>query len=269
MELKRGMISVEHQISYSCISHAGKCRTQNQDNYICADGWRGPKGVSSVSINEGVLKVGETNVLFGVFDGLGGEECGETASLLAAQEAGKAVIEDNSEEALRDLCFRMNEKICRYASEHGISSMGTTAAMLCFSDNGAALCSIGDSRIYRYRSGELVQLSVDHTGIAAYGVKPPLYQYLGIPPDEMTIDPYTAVTQYEDRDIYLICSDGLTDMLGDEQLRSILVQEGSEKDRVAGSSAKGAAGRMLSQALDQGGRDNITIILCEVRLAER
>ncbi len=258
---------MEHQISYSCISHAGKCRTQNQDNYICADGWRGHEEASSVSIKEGMLKVSKTNVLFGVFDGLGGEECGETASLLAAQEAGKTVIEDNPEETLRGMCSMMNEKICRYAAEHGISSMGTTAAMLCFSDSGAALCSIGDSRIYRYRSGELVQLSVDHTGIAAYGVKPPLYQYLGIPPNEMIIDPYTTVTQYEDRDIYLICSDGLTDMLGDEQLRSIFVQESSEKDRGAGSIVKGAAGRMLSQALDQGGRDNITIILCEVRLA--
>ena len=87
-------------------------------------------------------------------------------------------------DTLRGLRLRMNEKVCSYAAEHEVASMGTTAAMLYFTGREATVCNIGDSRIFRFRSGEIIQLSVDHTGIAAYGVKHPLYQYIGIPAEK-------------------------------------------------------------------------------------
>ena len=70
--------------------------------------------------------------------------------------------------------------------------MGTTAAILAFTGNGVTLCNIGDSKIFRFCDGELEQISKDHVTVAAYGVKPPLSQNLGISPTELIIDPYLA-----------------------------------------------------------------------------
>ncbi|MCD8157265.1 MAG: hypothetical protein LUD53_07575, partial [Clostridiales bacterium] len=115
-----------------------------------------------------------------------------------------------------------------------------------------AICNIGDSRIFRLSKGQMEQLSMDHVGVAPYGRKPPLSQNLGIPPTEMLIEPYAATAAYREGDIYLICSDGLTDMLSTNQIAQVLGQYPIET----------AAGCLLEKALERGGRDNITIILC-------
>ena len=96
---------------------------------------------------------------------------------------------------------------------------------------------------------------MDHIAVAAFGVKPPLSQNLGIPSDELVIDPYLARGTYHDGDIYLICSDGLTDMVTTEEISEVLttgcIQKGIET--------------LLGNALENGGKDNVTIILLEVQ----
>lgn len=242
---------MDYKVLYSCVSHAGRCRRMNQDNFIC-DG-RYMDGVTADFPIDGCLENGRPAVL-GVFDGMGGEERGEMAALLAAQEASGITWQNRPSEDLRMYCRKANARICRFADQNGIQAMGTTAALLAFSQKGITLCNIGDSRIFRFTDSGLEQLSVDHVAAAAYGCKPPLSQNLGIPPTEMLIDPYLADLPYEEGDVYLICSDGLTDMLSPDEITEILKNADFDE----------AAGRLLEGALENGGRDNITAILCKI-----
>lgn len=244
---------MEYNISYSCISHKGKLRTINQDNFICNGDYI---KIDDFEIEYPLIGAvsSKTPTFFGVFDGLGGEERGEIASYIAAKtastiEIGKDIISD-----LLQFCQKANTDICDNANESGVSAMGTTAAILAFTGNGVTLCNIGDSRIFRFCDGVLEQISKDHVAVSAFGVKLPLSQNLGIPPNELIIEPYLAQGAYNDRDIYLICSDGLTDMVTNEEITEVLGSKTIDE----------AITELLDRALCKGGRDNITIVLCKI-----
>lgn len=231
----------------------GKCRSMNQDNFICANKFMDDSDESITFPLTGYITC-EYPTLMGVFDGMGGEECGEVASLLAVQIASEVSIGEKPIEDLLNFCKNANERICEYASANGIMTMGTTAAILAFTDNEIALCNIGDSKIFRFVDKKLEQISVDHYTVAVHGLKNPLSQNLGIPESEMIIDPYVARGKYNDGDVYLICSDGLTDMVTVEDITQILTETEFNE----------AVNILLNTALDNGGKDNITIILCKV-----
>ncbi len=249
---------MKYNIFYSCISHIGKCRHMNQDNFSCDRVYMQPMQAQMQFPLNGVLQ-SDSPSLLGVFDGMGGEECGEIAAWLAAKESSGVVVGDNPTEELRVLCRKANREICRYAGQNGVLSMGTTAALLAFGKREIGLCNIGDSRIFRLRGSELKQLSVDHVAVAAYGRKPPLSQNLGIPPSEMVIEPYVCRHSYQDGDKYLLCSDGLTDMVSQDDIRRIIIESTEEE----------VAGQLVKAALFHGGRDNITVILCKVVAKKR
>jgi protein phosphatase len=204
-------------------------------------------------------KKAKENSTFGIFDGMGGEECGEVASYIAAQDAAALKIGNDAAADLSRFCYKANEDICEYARLHQVSAMGTTAAMLVFTKKQIALCNIGDSKVFRFSDGELKQISVDHIAVSAYRIKPPLSQNLGIPPSEMIIEPYLAQGKYTDGDVFLICSDGLTDMVSVERICSVLDSE----------PIKNAVMTLLEESLANGGRDNITIILCKIERSPR
>lgn len=226
----------------------------NQDNFICAGKYMESVQESGEFQVTGSISSSESGTL-GIFDGMGGEECGEIASYIAAEEAAHMVLTERPVQDLLAFCKKANEKICRYAEKNKIHAMGTTAALLGFARNEIALCNIGDSKIFRFAQRKLEQISVDHISTAVYGRKPCLSQNLGISPTEMIIDPYAAHGRYNSGDVFLICSDGLTDMLTQGEILKILIE--SEADRTAG--------RLLEMALARGGRDNITIILCRIK----
>ena len=128
-------------------------------------------------------------------------------------------------------------------------------AVLYFASGYAYSCNIGDSRTYRLRDGVFQQLSVDHIEKRPAG-KAPLTQYLGIDPMEMQIEPYIAKGRVERDDVYLLCSDGLTDMLTNFTIANILLNNPSPEKSVES---------LIRAALEQGGRDNITAIVCKIR----
>ena len=243
----------KYTVSYVCVSDIGRLRKINQDNFI-ADGEYLRQHEAKMEPLRGRFE-GGAPLFVGIFDGMGGEECGEVASLLAAETAASVTVGEDTVETLLSFCDRANQKICDYAEANHVESMGTTGAMLLFTEDGITLCNIGDSRIFRYAEGGLSQISVDHTAPYLVGGKPPLSQNLGIPPEEMRIEPYVAKGQYTDQDIFLICSDGLTDMVSNEEISRILAENDLEA----------AEQELLSAALQNGGRDNVTIILCKVR----
>ena len=242
-----------YRIYYSCVSHIGNVRRINQDNFFCDSKYLCTDNVTFTFPLAGSLPCNQP-FMIGIFDGMGGEERGEIASLIASKCAAETTIGGQSLDDLKEFCKNTNEQICTYAAENGISAMGTTAAILAFTKKGIALCNIGDSKIFRFFDQKMEQISVDHYGIAAHEKKPPLSQYLGIPTSEMIIDPYIAKGAYHDGDIYLLCSDGLTDMVLSDEITQVL----------CGTAFDSVAERLLTIALKNGGKDNITVILCKI-----
>ena len=208
-------------------------------------------------IDKGVV-FSVTPALFGVFDGMGGEKQGEMAAYIAAKTACNIALEGAPLERLNAFCQLANDSICQYASEHGNHAMGTTAAMLFFTKEGVHLCNIGDSKVFLFSGHRLQQISEDHVSIGVCGKKPPLLQNLGIPPCEMYIRPYLSSGLYHDGDIYLICSDGLTDMVSTEEMEQVLANVPFSEQ----------AQLLLDIALNYGGKDNITILLCKIQRAK-
>lgn len=242
-----------YRIHYSCVSHPGKVRQVNQDNFICNGQYMNLDNHEVSFPLTGSCDV-SGNPIFGVFDGMGGEQHGEVAALIAARHAAVLTPHRDGIETLRFFCQKANHFICNYSVEKGVTSTGTTAAMLLCTKKHICLCNVGDSKVFRFREGTLEQLSVDHLCVAPFGVKPPLSQNLGISPEEMRIDPYFQKFSYSPEDIYLICSDGLTDMVTNEKITEILSSDPSDT----------AAEQLLELALENGGKDNTTIILCRI-----
>jgi protein phosphatase len=200
--------------------------------------------------------------MFVVFDGMGGEKHGEIAAFLAAktfdETRAKSKSCRNSDIAafLSETCKKMNAAVCEYSANNNTGSMGTTAAILAFDKQQVYICNIGDSRIFRFGGGALTKLSFDHVTPPRGSLKPSLTQCLGIPESEFVIEPFITTSEYKKRDKFLICSDGLTDMVSPDSIAAIL----SNKLNI-----RKCAESLMSTALSNGGRDNITVILCEIR----
>ena len=242
---------MKYEISYVCMSDQGRLRHMNQDNYVCLNSMKNPAD-QSASV-KGMAKNGPQTI-FAVFDGMGGEEKGEIAAELAA----KALLGFDSKnmpvEALPSYCDKANRMIADYAEEHGIVT-GTTAAIILFDLDEIYICNIGDTRIYRCSKGKLKQISKDHVMPGFYGMKPYLSQNLGIDESVMIIEPYYAKGKYKPKDRFLICSDGLTDMVAESDIENVLKRKPLEE----------AAQTLMNMALDHGGIDNITILICEIK----
>ena len=135
------------------------------------------------------------------------------------------------------------------------------SSLLLFHDGGVYAANIGDSKIFLLRNGELEQISQDHDDskyIQQMGIshrKPRLTQYLGMNPDKVRMEPYICSMEVLKKDRFLICSDGLTDMVDQEKITQILSEN---KD------AQQAVQKLLDLAMEQGGVDNTTIMVCNV-----
>lgn len=252
---------MSYNVVYACASDQGLVRGINQDNFVCHGRYMRPKHLDKTIFCQGELTEDDMGkyALLGVFDGLGGEQCGEIASKLAAREAAVTQIGSEPDADLYHYCMKVNDMICTYTKDNHLISMGTTAALLAFSPNQITLCNIGDSKIFRYRGGELLQLSVDHLGFAPYGMKAPLSQCLGIPPEEIRIEPHIQKVDYRLGDVYLICSDGLTDMVPEEEIAKLIKHTPVDK----------LCKKLLRRALDEGGVDNVTVVACKIEGEEK
>lgn len=250
-----------YQIEYAYTCHIGKVRNNNEDNFWCCGENLDSENKGMNHVQSGRVKQTEAPLL-AVFDGMGGESCGEMAAFLAAESCGKYYEEkkktfsEDPEQFMNGLCRTMNHAVCHYGQENKINSMGTTAAILTFGTEEVYSCNLGDSRIYRLSpDGQFCQLSLDHVlGGGRFG-KPPLTQYLGIPEENMGLEPTIVSQKAEIGARYLICSDGITDMLSDGEIADILAREIPVSETVE---------LLVERALLKGGRDNITVVLCEL-----
>ena len=223
-------------------THIGKVRRSNQDALIesAADG------------------------LWGVADGMGGHNGGETASAGARDGVLELLAGKNPEQnALRTAIGAVNRRLyLRQLEDESLSGMGTTLTLLWFAGDAVHIGHVGDSRAYRLRDGKLTQITDDHSVVAE------LVRSGMLTPEQAASHPMRNVITRavgteegveidllcEERhagDVWLVCSDGLYGMVGDDAIAGALTSLPIDQ----------AADKLLSAALEAGGRDNISLVI--------
>ncbi|MBR2476703.1 MAG: serine/threonine-protein phosphatase [Clostridia bacterium] len=250
----------------------GLIRDNNEDNFYFNGAWltaetRDNSDTFSSSASGGIQ-------IYGVFDGMGGEELGEEASLITAQVMHKTHERLKSagcdvKEAILSAVEDANVGICRKIKENGGKRIGATFSAIVIENNKATVFNIGDSRVYLHRAGVLEQISVDDTGaqrLVSIGVltdeeakthkdRNKLTQHLGIFKEEMIIEPHISnPIDIHKNDKFLLCSDGLTDMVTDEEICRILSQD---------KPCEQLSAELVKTALENGGKDNVTAIVAK------
>ena len=210
-------------------------------------------------------QLGARGSLLIVADGMGGHSAGEVASQLAVETVSRVYYEaqGSPQEALRLAVEEANRRIHSAAAEdpskHG---MGTTCTALALRGDQALGAHVGDSRLYMLRAGQLYQLSEDHSAVMemvklgliskeqarTHEDKNVILRALGTNPEVevSVIEPFGV----REGDRYLLCSDGLYDLVRDEEIAAVLTE--AEDVHAAGE-------RLIVLAKERGGHDNITV----------
>jgi protein phosphatase len=260
-------------LSVATQTHAGMSGKNNEDRYA----------ITSYQVSESDT----TPVLFAVVaDGIGGHRAGEVAAELAVNHISQAIAESDAqhprqilEKAIQDAS---NSIVAQASSAPEEQGMGSTCACVWVIGNQLYTASVGDSRIYLLHEGRVQQLSTDHTWIQEaleknlitqdYARDHPnihvIRRYLGSPePPEVDFrlrlydsEPDTQAEGNQGMplspgDTLLLCSDGLTDLVWDDEIGEIIRTKGN---------LKAAAQGLVDTANQRGGHDNITVVLISV-----
>lgn len=235
------------------LSEVGRVRARNED----AIGWDERAAVATLA------------------DGMGGHPAGDVASRLAVDTVLESVAGRGSGEAwlagqqdVAGLVRRANAAVIDYAGHHpDCRGMGTTLLVAAFNGRHAVIGHVGDSRAYAFRDGSLEQLTTDHTA-AQQAIEQQL-----LTPEQARHSPehhqLTRALGLEDRvevdvirsrtdrgDLFLLCSDGLSDMLDETAMAEVLNDNGHDIDR--------AARLLVRLALERGGVDNVSVVIVHV-----
>ena len=203
--------------------------------------------------------------LFAVADGMGGAQAGEIASKLAA-----AALEDTDPgrltgpEKVASLIQEANRRVHERSSvDPATSGMGTTMTVALVENDGVVIGHVGDSRAYLVRGQEMEQITEDHSLVNellktgklspeeadTHPQRSVITRAVGTDPD---VDVDSFVVETQDGDVFLICSDGLTDMVDDKHILETVEKHRSDLDRMTK--------QLVSAANRGGGEDNITVV---------
>jgi serine/threonine protein phosphatase PrpC len=225
------------------LSHPGRKRRRNEDSWVCEP------------------------PLFAIADGMGGARAGEIASKLAASALGEE-IGSSGEARVADLIQEANRRVYERANEDSSTSgMGTTITVALVEDGSVAIGHVGDSRAYLIRDRSLEQLTDDHSLVAelvrsgrlspeeaeSHPQRSVITRAIGTDPD---VDVDTFSVEAKPGDLFLLCSDGLTDMVGDETILETVERHRDDLDA--------AAKELVGTANRRGGEDNITVVFFEI-----
>jgi len=210
--------------------------------------------------------------LFAIADGMGGAQAGEVASGLAAEalkegEDGKGTSEERVSALIQSANRRVYEKA---QQDMALAGMGTTLTLALVDEGTVTFGHVGDSRAYRLRDGKLEQITDDHSLVAeltragklseeeaeTHPQRSVITRALGTDPD---VDGDVFQIETEEGDVFLLCSDGLSDMVGDGAIEETLHRHRAN--------LKKAAQELVKAANKGGGEDNITVLLFEVGAA--
>jgi len=212
--------------------------------------------------------------VFAVADGMGGAPAGELASHLAAAALEERAPALRGEAALAAVVREANDRVFRRATaDPAAAGMGTTITVAVTDEAAGTLAigHVGDSRAYRLRAGALEQLTSDHSLVAELVRSGRLTQEeaekhphravitRSVGTDE-AVEVDTITLQMEEGDLYLLCSDGLTDMVADDAIQALGVAAGGDPDAFAST--------LVNAANAGGGDDNITVVVFEIVAGE-
>jgi protein phosphatase len=224
----------------------GRRRRQNEDAFVCEP------------------------PLFAVADGMGGAQAGELASRLAAAAIEEGALAIRGEESAAGIVRTANARIFEHSvRDPAAAGMGTTATVAFVDEEAetAAIAHVGDSRAYRYRAGVLEQLTTDHSLVgelvrsgrlteaeaAVHPHRSVITRALGT---EADVEVDTLTVDLRAGDLVLLCSDGLSAMVRDEEIVRLL--EATRSD------PHDAAEALVAAANRAGGEDNVTVVLFEL-----
>ena len=247
-------------------SVAGNSRQHNEDQIFCQGHYR--KDLDELQdMYKGRGKVSGL-LLFAIFDGMGGLANGERASGICSEMIAEHLREDISGKKQFHAVDSIMEMNRRIAENRRISKMGSTAVVAECRDKTLQVTNIGDSRAYWLRGRDLTRLSVDHTLEERMKKLRPEYkailgdnefqkhaltQYVGVPEDEFLIEPHISERiTVEGGDQCLLCSDGLTNLVTEEQITEVLAKDTSNEKKV---------NELMDNALQNDKTDNISVIL--------
>lgn len=215
--------------------------------------------------NEDAVWFDEARGIFAVADGMGGHLAGEVASAMAMDAIRALAVSDARPGilALKDVVERAQKAIARHAKKNPrCAGMGTTLSVMFRGGRYMYIAHIGDSRIYRLRGGELMQITQDHSLVdelvraglitqeeaRTHPKRNIITRALGTQGDN---EPDLLAADTMPGDLWLLCTDGLNSMVSDKDIRDAMLSRTLEQ----------AADRLIELALDAGGRDNVTLIL--------
>lgn len=250
-------------------SNMGKVRKNNEDNFYFNGLY-----MNEEKRNQGGLfsrKDDNAVQIYAVCDGMGGADAGEDASICAVRELEKFATSGNgiSDAAIRTMIVNTSNMIADAAAQKCISS-GTTIAMMVLNNNQFRTVHVGDSRVYTMLGSKLKRLTVDHSEVQrlfsmgliteaemrTHPKRHMISQFMGMPRDDATVSPTISTpVPLVAGQRFVLCSDGLTDMVTDEEIESILA---------AAETASDAAKQLVLAALRNGGKDNVTVIVLYV-----
>ncbi len=215
--------------------------------------------------NEDAVWFDEVRGIFAVADGMGGHLAGEVASAMAMDAIRALAVSDTRPgiSALKDAVERAQKAIARHAKKNPrCAGMGTTLSVMFRGGRYMYIAHIGDSRIYRLRGGELMQITQDHSLVdelvraglitqeeaRTHPKRNIITRALGTQGDN---EPDLLAVDTTPGDLWLLCTDGLNSMVSDKDICDAMLSRTLEQ----------AADRLIELALDAGGRDNVTLIL--------
>jgi serine/threonine protein phosphatase PrpC len=268
----------EVSVVFGAATHPGRVRENNEDHYLIATLAKVLRVESSSLANKGDLRLAnESGHLLVVADGMGGAAAGEKASALAISTVEDFTLNTvkwflrlpgREEHALlgelRVGLETADRRIVEQAEMNPrLTGMGTTLTMAFHVGEDLFIVHAGDSRAYLYREGELEQITSDHTLVqvlVAGGLVTPeaarthkrrhvVTNVLGGPREGVQVEVHKV--RLQDADLFLLCSDGLTEPLSDPQIAEILV---------ANPDPGKAADVLVQHALARGGPDNVTVL---------
>lgn len=223
------------------------------------------------SNNEDAIIVRSDLGFLAIADGMGGAASGEVASSLFIETASELMSVPNCNgigaESIQRAFLMANDRILKRARENSLhEGMGCTAELLVFYDQGYILGHVGDSRTYLARGGKLRQITKDHSLVQdqldrglitqaearTHSMKNVIVRAVGVG-QALAVDIIRGKTQAGD--LFLLCSDGLSDMVEDDSIYRLLTLPLTLEERAA---------ELVQAANAAGGHDNITVALCEI-----
>lgn len=246
------------KVLYEAVTTFGPNRRKNQDNYYL-------NGVVKEADNEQRRDVSlEKYQMYALCDGMGGETSGDKATELAVLALREEFSECKGID-LQNYIKKANKRICEYQQTYG-GRMGTTFAGIYIENKHLTAINLGDSRIYRMAENGMNQISKDHneyqtmidagiefTEQAAKRAKSRLTQFLGMEDDEIELEPQVYVNSAVSAgESYLICSDGLSDTLSDDEIERAMLACDPVEDNICET--------LIKQAEQKNAKDNMTAI---------